>query len=110
MTRMARPLCLCLTLFVEACSSTPTARFGGRIVASQCVAKLPPMMSTNESECVSECIRTGGKYVLFDSTTASIYKLDDQIKSSAFPGQVVSVTGQLRRFTKTIHVQNILPD
>lgn len=57
--------------------------------------------------CTENCIKKGGKYVLYDSATKKVYQLDDQTKPQQFAGQNVKVTGTLDK--DTIRVSNIAP-
>ena len=57
--------------------------------------------------CTENCIKMGGKYVLYDSATKKVYQLDDQSKPKEFAGQAVSVNGSLDTASDTIHVANI---
>ena len=45
--------------------------------------------------CTENCVKMGGKYVLFDAASKTIYELDDQSKLEQFAGQKVTVTGRL---------------
>ncbi len=60
-----------------------------------------------EEDCIPACIKAGGKYVLFDKATMTIYLLDDQQKPIPFAGKNVKVTGTLDKATETLHVSNI---
>jgi hypothetical protein len=57
--------------------------------------------------CTKNCVKMGGKYVLYDSASKKVYQLDDQTKPEQFAGQNVNVTGTLDK--DTIHVTNIAP-
>jgi hypothetical protein len=57
--------------------------------------------------CTKNCVKMGGKYVLYDSASKKVYQLDDQTKPEQFAGQNVKVTGTLEK--DTIHVTNIQP-
>ena len=57
--------------------------------------------------CTKNCVKMGGKYVLYDSASKKVYQLDDQTKPEQFAGQNVKVTGTLEK--ETIHVTNIAP-
>ena len=57
--------------------------------------------------CTKNCVKMGGKYVLFDAAKKTIYELDDQQKPEQFAGQKVKVIGTLDSATKTIHVTDI---
>jgi hypothetical protein len=55
--------------------------------------------------CTQNCVKMGGKYVLFNPADKSVYDLDDQTKPANFAGEKVKVKGTLDG--KTIHVRNI---
>jgi type 1 fimbria pilin len=57
--------------------------------------------------CTDNCVKMGGKYVLYDVASQKVYQLDDQTKPQPFAGQNVKVTGTLEK--DTIHVTNIAP-
>jgi len=57
--------------------------------------------------CTKNCVKMGGKYVLYDAAKKAVYELDDQQKPEALAGQRVKVTGTLDSATKTIHVTDI---
>lgn len=57
--------------------------------------------------CTQNCVKMGGKYVLFDAASKTVYELDDQSKPEQFAGQKVTVTGTLDKATKTIHLTGI---
>lgn len=59
--------------------------------------------------CSQNCVKMGGKYVLFDSASKAVYELDDQTKSEQLAGQKVKVTGTLDKANKTIHITEIKP-
>jgi len=57
--------------------------------------------------CTKNCVKMGGKYVLFDAAKKTAYELDDQQKPADFAGQKVKVKGAYDKATKTIHVTSI---
>ena len=57
--------------------------------------------------CTKNCVKMGGKYVLFNAAKKTVYELDDQQKPEQFAGQNVKVMGTLDQATKTIHVTSI---
>jgi hypothetical protein len=59
--------------------------------------------------CTKNCVKMGGKYVLYNAATKKVYQLDDQTKPEQFAGQKVKVTGTLDKATETIHVTNVEP-
>ena len=95
--------------------------FTGEIMDSQCamngshdmMLKKEGMGDKNAKDpmvkkmCTDECVKSGGKYVLFNSTRKVTYMLDDQQKPAEFAGQNVKVTGTYDNATKTIHVTGI---
>ena len=58
-------------------------------------------------DCIPACVKAGGKYVLFDRATMTIYGLDDQQKPAPFAGKKVKVTGIYDKDAQTIHVTDI---
>jgi len=65
--------------------------------------------ATNVKDCMVACVKAGGKYVLFDPATKTIYLLDDQQKPEKFVGQKVKITGTYDQATDTLHVTDIRP-
>jgi type 1 fimbria pilin len=59
------------------------------------------------ADCIPACVKAGGKYVLFDTATMTIYLLDDQQKPAQFEGKTVKVSGTFDKATQTIHVTDI---
>ncbi len=94
--------------------------FTGEIYDSQCAkegshAKMMAKegMAGKENDpmgramCTKNCVKMGGKYVLFNPAKKTIYELDDQQKPEQFAGQNVKVKGTYDKATKTIHVTSI---
>lgn len=94
--------------------------FTGEIMDSQCAKNgSHAMMLAKEgmagkendpmakTMCTKNCVKMGGKYVLFDATKKATYELDDQQKPVDFAGQKVKVKGTYDKATKTIHVTSI---
>ena len=93
--------------------------FTGEIMDSQCAAmgshaemmKKEGMGDKDPNDpmakkmCTENCVKMGGKYVLFNPADKSVYELDDQTKPATFAGQKVRVKGTLEG--KTIHLQSI---
>jgi type 1 fimbria pilin len=88
-----------------------TQTFTGEIMDQQCalLGGHSAMMNQGESakDCTNRCVSLGGKYVLFDSSSKTIYQLDDQKKAQPFAGAKVKITGTYDTSNKTIHVANI---
>lgn len=88
--------------------------FTGEIFDSQCAmngshAQMEKMhnMPDDSKACTLECVKMGGKFVLYEAAKKATYQLDDQEKPKEFAGQKVKVTGTYDKATKTIHVQSI---
>ena len=72
----------------------------------------PPAATTQSHDAqtfVGTIAKSGGKYVLRDSSSKTTYTLDDQEKAKAFEGKNVKVTGMLDAQSNTIHVAAIEP-
>lgn len=85
--------------------------FAGEIMDQQCALLGGHMLMQQKGEsakdCTNRCVSIGGKYVLYDAGTKTVYMLDDQKKPQPFAGGKVQVTGSLDASTKTIHVASI---
>jgi hypothetical protein len=95
--------------------------YSGEIMDSQCAMNASHAMMLKKegmgdkdpndpmvkAMCTKNCIKMGGKYVLYDTASKKVYQLDDQTKPEQFAGQNVKVTGTLSK--DTIHVTNIEP-
>ena len=62
-----------------------------------------------DSRCARLCVRNGAHWVLYESSTETVYELDDQKTPATFAAEKVMVTGTLDRKTRRIHVTNIKP-
>jgi Protein of unknown function (DUF5818) len=86
--------------------------FTGEIMDSQCAQMgahdnmMKGMGATNAKECAIACVKSGGKYALYDPSAKRAYQLDNQKKAGSFAGQKVTVTGSLDS-DDSIHVKNI---
>jgi hypothetical protein len=58
-------------------------------------------------QCIPDCVKAGGAYVLFDAATKTMYELDDQKKPAPFAEQKVKITGTYDKSTNTIHITDI---
>jgi uncharacterized protein DUF5818 len=87
--------------------------FTGSIMDSQCAkmgshdAMKQKAGIATDAECTKQCVSMGGKYVLYNADTKTVYELDDQKKPEEFAGAKVTVKGTYDRATKTIHVESI---
>lgn len=123
MKRTAATLLATFVLVSLSLAAPKEKTFKGEIMDSQC-AKMGShaMMLKKEGMgdkdpndpmakkmCTQNCVKMGGKYVLFDAAHKKIYQLDDQTKPEQFAGASVKVKGTLDKGTKTIHVVDIQP-
>lgn len=86
----------------------------GEIMDSQCAmmgshAKMEEMhyMGNDSKMCSLQCVKMGGKFVLYNAAEKATYPLDDQEKPREFAGQKVKVTGTYDKASKTVHVEKI---
>lgn len=80
--------------------------FTGVITDDMCAnADHKAMNMGADAKCVAECVKAGGKYVLYDGKEA--YTLSDQKTPEKFAAKKVTVTGTLDEKTKTIQVDSI---
>jgi hypothetical protein len=122
MRKLAIPAVASLMLLAATYTSAAHKTFRGEIFDSQCaktgshemmVKKNMPEKASMANDpmvkemCTKKCVSMGGKYVLYDAATKTIYELDDQQKPADFAGKKVKVTGSYDKATKTIHVTNI---
>ncbi len=104
-----------LLLFgVSSYAAPPSARtFSGEIMDSACSAMgnhdAGYKMSNTHTpkDCTLACVKSGSKFVLYNSANKTAYQLDDQQKPRDFAGQKVKVVGTYDTSTKTIHVEKI---
>lgn len=110
---------LLLATLVFAAPKPKSKTFTGEIMDSQCAMNAShaemlkkegmgdkdPNDPMAKKMCTQNCVKMGGKYVLFDSANKSVYELDDQKKPENFAGENVKVKGTLDG--KTIHVKSI---
>jgi len=97
--------------------------FTGEIMDSQCAKNashammlkkeghgdMDPNAPMARKMCTENCVKMGGKYVLYSAAKKTVYEFDDQQKPADFAGQKVKVTGTYDKTTKTIHVATIQP-
>ena len=109
------------TLLMPGFAAARDKTFTGEIMDSQCAKNSSHTMMLKKEGmgdkdpndpmvkqmCTKNCVKMGGKYVLYDPAKKAVYELDDQQKPEALAGQKVRVTGTLDAATKTIHVTDI---
>jgi hypothetical protein len=110
---------LLFSVFSFAAPKPKSQTFTGEVMDSQCamnashaeMLKKEGMGDKDPNDpmvrkmCTQNCVKMGGKYVLFNVADKTVYDLDDQKKPENFAGEKVKVKGTLDG--KTIHVQNI---
>ncbi len=97
--------------------AVPKARtFSGEIMDNMCAAAgshkgMEAMFQIGDDpkKCTLECVAKGGKFVLYNAETKTIYQLDDQEKPKEFAGRKVKITGSYNSKTETIQVERIAP-
>lgn len=113
---MKRLLALVILSLMPVSLSVAAAKdqtFTGEIMDSQCAnmgshdVMIKQEGAKDAKQCTLGCVRMGGKYVLFDGATKTVYQLDDQTKPAKFAGEKVTVKGKLGKDNKTIHVAEI---
>ncbi len=104
---------IAFAFFPNALSAPKDEVFSGEIMDSQC-AKMGSheIMMKKEGardvrECVLDCEKMGGKFVLYDGATKATYQLDDQKRAEEFAGQQVKITGARDVKTGSIHMSGI---
>lgn len=113
MKKMAVSMGLSMLLLGAGLAVAKDKTYSGEIMDSECAKEgshatmMKKANLTDKGECAKACVKMGGKYVLYDAGTKSVYALDDQTKPEQFAGKKVKVTGTLDSATKTIHVTDI---
>lgn len=121
MKRIAGTLVAMFVLVSLSVAAPKEKTFTGEIMDSQCakmgshemMLKKEGMADKNPGDpmakkmCTQNCVKMGGKYVLFDTAHKKVYQLDDQTKPEQFAGATVKVKGTLDKSTQTIHVTDI---
>ncbi len=109
------------TLLMPGFAAAKDQTLSGEIMDSQCAKNashammlrkeghgdMDPNAPMARKMCTENCVKMGGKYVLFDATKKIVYELDDQQKPADFAGKKVQVKGTYDKATKTIHVATI---
>ena len=70
-------------------------------------AMMKSMNMKTSKECALSCAKEGGKFVLYNAATKTVYQLDDQTKPEQFAAEKVVVIGALNKDRGTIHVTDI---
>lgn len=98
-----------LTIFASAALmwAAGSQTFTGIVTDSMCGADHKDMNMGPDEKCVTECVKSGAKYALFDGKNS--YTLSDQAGAAKFAARKVKVTGTLDEKAKTIQVSSIAP-
>ena len=113
MRKFALSLVAVTVLSTLSLAAPKSQSFTGEIMDSQCASMgSHDMMMKKEGiktakECTLGCVKMGGKYVLFNAASKTVYQLDNQTKPEKFAGERVKVKGTLDKDTNTIHVSSI---
>ncbi len=121
MRKMAIAAAASVMLFGAGFALAKDQTFTGEVMDSQCAKNSSHAMMLKKEGmgdkdpndpmvkkmCTQNCVKMGGKYVLFDAAKKTTYELDDQQKPADFAGQKVKVMGTYDKATKTIHVTSI---
>ena len=84
--------------------------FIGEITDSLCAEGHHIDVIKSARNCILTCVKVdGAEFVLNNSGSKRIYKLDDQLQPAAFAGQEVIVTGTYDKDSNAIHVIHIRP-
>ncbi len=79
--------------------------FSGVITDAMCGKDHAMMRVSPDSKCVTECVKRGSKYALYDGKTA--YVLSDQKSPEQFAGKKVKITGTLDQKANVLKVDSI---
>jgi hypothetical protein len=79
--------------------------FTGTVTDSMCSGDHKAMNMGTDDKCVTECVKMGATYALFDGKNT--YTLSDQKSAAKFAARKVTVTGTLDAKAKTIQVSSI---
>ena len=113
MKKIAVGLCGILLAATLAVGKTKYQTWNGEIMDSTCAragshdAMKKESGAKDANDCADKCVKAGAKYVLVDSSSKTIYQLDDQLNSYEFAGYKVAVTGTLDSASNTIRVHDI---
>jgi hypothetical protein len=81
--------------------------YTGTVTDSMCGGSHKEMNMGTDEKCVTECVKMGAKYTLWDGKNS--YTLSDQKAAAKFAAKKVTVSGTLDEKTKTIQVTSIAP-
>jgi hypothetical protein len=116
MKKLAMGLVVSVILWGVSLAAQKESTFSGEISDRYCTManSHEEMMKRHNvkttKDCIPACVKAGGKYVLIDAATKTVYVLevDDRQKPARFAEQKVKVTGTYDKATQTIHVRAIV--
>jgi hypothetical protein len=79
--------------------------FTGTVTDDMCGGNHKAMNAGTDEKCVTDCVRSGAKYALWDGKAT--YVLSDQAGAAKFAAKKVTVKGALDAKAKTIQVSSI---
>ena len=79
--------------------------FTGVITDTMCGKDHSAMNVKPDSKCVTECVKAGAKYALYDGKT--VYVLSDQKGPEKFAGQRVKITGTYDAGAKVLRADSM---
>jgi hypothetical protein len=86
--------------------------YTGEITDSACAGSHAALMSKEgikaTKDCVLYCVKNGAKFVLYITSTKTVYNLDDQEKPQEYAGEKVTIVGTYDGPSKTIHIVSIM--
>jgi hypothetical protein len=120
MKKVVMSVAVCI-LLVPGFAAAKDQTFTGEIMDSQCAKNASHAMMLKKEGmgdkdpndpmvkkmCTQNCVKMGGKYILYNAAKKTVYELDDQQKPADFAGQNVKIAGNYDKATKTIHVTSI---
>jgi hypothetical protein len=115
MKKLASGILAALLLTGISIAAPKDKTYTGQIMDNECAhmgsheAMMKKEGTKDAKDCTLACVKGGGKYVLYNSTTKKTYQLDDQTKPEQFAGQNVTVSGSFDMSAKAIHVTGIQP-
>jgi uncharacterized protein YdeI (BOF family) len=93
----------------EPATSNPPAASGQQPDSDANAVPPSSMQSSDQQTFMGKIAKSGGKYVLKDTSHKMTYGLDDPSKAKDFEGKSVKVTGMLDTQSNTIRVAVIEP-
>jgi len=94
-----------LAVIFAAAALAAAQTYSGTVTDNMCGGDHKAMNMGPDEKCVTECVKMGGKYALWDGKNS--YVLSDQKSAAKFAAKKVTVAGTLDAKTKTIQVTSI---